>query len=94
MGNSNISVLVRSEIQEKNTVNVVMPLKGEPVISNQGQDVKTTTLNIAGSLPEINDCSSIKVYGAEFSGEVNSSTTTHKYAGTPFETHILVCMGD
>ena len=94
MAQKKISVLIRSEVLERNTINVVMPLKGEAVISNQGKEIKVTTLSIAGSIPNVKDCSSLQVYGKEVSGEVNASLTTQKFAGTPYETNILVCMGE
>jgi hypothetical protein len=94
MGLSNLSLLIRSEVEEKNTVNITMPLEGEPILSNQGAEVKITTLHIVGEIPDFSNCESIKVYGEEFSGEVVSSITTQQFASTPYKTNILVCMGE
>jgi hypothetical protein len=88
-----LSILIRSDVETKNTVNVVMPLHGEPIITNQGEEIKVTTIHVAGEIPDMLDCKNIKIYGEEFSGEVNSTLTTQQFAGTPYKTNILVCMG-
>ena len=86
-------VLIRSEVATKASVGVILPYYGEPEIFNQGMDIKTSTLTVAGNIPGIDDCSGLKVYSPKFSGEVNSSTLFQEFSGTPYATTTFTCVG-
>ena len=88
------NIVSRVEIEEKQTVNVSMPIKGTPTISVQGREVKRTSLSVVGEVPDFNNCSGLAVYGPDYSGEANSSVSVIRNAGTPFVTTIITCLGD
>jgi len=88
------NIVSRVEIEEKQTVNVSMPIKGAPTISVQGREVKRTSLSVVGEVPDFNNCSGLAVYGPDYSGEANSSVSVIRNAGTPFVTTIITCLGN
>ena len=88
------SIVSRVEVEEKQTVNVSMPIKGSPTISVQGKEVKRTSISLIGEVPDFNNCSGLAVYGPEYSGEANSSISVMRNAGTPYVTTIITCLGD
>ena len=88
------NIISRVEIEEKQTVNVSMPIKGSPIISVQGAEVKRTSISVVGEVPDFNNCSGLAVYGPDYSGEANSSVSVIRNAGTPFVTTIITCIGN
>ena len=87
-------IVIRYEKEEKYNINTAMPIEGRPIVSVQGKDITTTTISFAGRIPESENCSSLAIYGEEFSGKVSSNRSQLKYAGTPYETTVVTCLGD
>jgi len=87
-------IVARVEVEEKQTVNVAMPIKGSPVISVQGKEVKRTSISVVGEIPGMDNCSGLSVYGPDYSGEANSSVSVIRNAGTPYVTTIITCLGN
>lgn len=87
------NTLIRAEKEERNSISVVLPLKGEPIIVNQGKELTRTTITIAGEIPSSDGCSGIAMYGEEYSGEVSPSVVVQKFSGTPYATTTINCLG-
>ena len=94
MSNIKKPIIIRTEKEERYTVNTAYPIEGTPILSVQGKDITTTTITVAGEIPDMEGCSSLGIYGEDFSGKTNSNSAEIKYAGTPYTTTVITCMGE